>query len=428
MTRQQGNIRWSAWILGLAGAALVLSGCGLGEVGGKAIDLLGQGSDGVLPVRQSSSCGCGGGGGTYPGYPGYPSDPNNPYPSDPNNPYPSDPNNPQTPSTPPPSTPSTPQTPAPGSPGNPGPTGNYGAVCQQASDCTSGPCVRGPDGAAFCTAQCTPTSSICPAEAGCHATSVANMYVCGKPATSGGGSTTPPPSTTPQPDQAAPVVYITSPLTGSSVPSQVRVTANISDNVGLKIVELYVDGTLASSTSAGPWEFPLTLQPGKHLLTLRAIDTSGNSTDAQATVTVAAGNDPGSSLPGSPTAPGGTVPAGNLQYGQSCGQPGDCSSGMCANDVTLGLQYCSQTCVPGANACPAGSGCYAANAGVYVCAVEGSSQGQQQGQAPGADGMSTQGAASCSVGASPAGTAPAALVLLGLALLGAVRRRRRRRR
>ena len=87
------------------------------------------------------------------------------------------------------------------------------------------------------------------------------------------GAPPPPPDTTP------PTVSITSP-TGGAVSGVVTVSANASDNVGVTRVDFYVNGALAGTDSAAPFQYSWnTTSVANGTATLRAIayDAAGNS-------------------------------------------------------------------------------------------------------------------------------------------------------
>ncbi|UZN23580.1 S8 family serine peptidase [bacterium 3DAC] len=80
-------------------------------------------------------------------------------------------------------------------------------------------------------------------------------------------------------DNVAPSVTITSPDDGSSVRgSAVYVYFSVSDNVGVKSVEVYVDGSLYTSeeVSDGDYYVALSLTRGWHTITVKAYDAAGN--------------------------------------------------------------------------------------------------------------------------------------------------------
>lgn len=93
------------------------------------------------------------------------------------------------------------------------------------------------------------------------------------------GSSPPPPP--PAPDTVSPSVQIASPAEGATVSgANVNVLVNVSDNVGVVRVDLYVDGLLKSSATAAPfttkWNIKKTAA-GAHTLECRAYDAAANN-------------------------------------------------------------------------------------------------------------------------------------------------------
>jgi len=90
------------------------------------------------------------------------------------------------------------------------------------------------------------------------------------------------------PDTTAPSVQITSPANGAKVARTTKVYVKATDNVGVKRVELYIDGKLnSSSTSSAPvfsWNVSK-VAAGQHTLQSLAYDAAGNR-GASAIVTV----------------------------------------------------------------------------------------------------------------------------------------------
>ena len=93
------------------------------------------------------------------------------------------------------------------------------------------------------------------------------------------------------PDTTPPSVSIASP-TGGNVAGTVTVSANASDNVGISRVDFYVNGALAGTDSATPYQYSwntTALANGSATLRAVAFDAAGNSTQS-ATVTVNVAN------------------------------------------------------------------------------------------------------------------------------------------
>jgi secreted trypsin-like serine protease len=237
----------------------------------------------------------------------------------------------------------------------------------------------------------------------------------------GGGDTNPPV------DAEAPKVNITYPQAGATVNKNLTITTKISDNKAVTKMELFVDGKVVSSGSAQ--NFPVALQPGTHNLRVVASDAASNKGQASVTVIV-----PGATNPNpKPDPPPDPKPDPNKPdpqpqpdptptptpgtFGATCQNPNECLSTMCADDQTLGAQYCTQGC--GATlACPAGSTCFTTS-GQGICGLDTAP--------PSENGLTdSELLGSCSVAQGTDRASASWLVLVGLALLGLVLFRRRR--
>jgi subtilisin family serine protease/chitodextrinase len=90
-------------------------------------------------------------------------------------------------------------------------------------------------------------------------------------------------------DTIAPTIAITSPSSGTKVKGgTLNVSFSTTDNVGVTKVELYVDGSLAATSTANPFSISLgvsKLSRGTHILTAKAYDAAGNSA-ASASVSI----------------------------------------------------------------------------------------------------------------------------------------------
>ena len=101
-------------------------------------------------------------------------------------------------------------------------------------------------------------------------------------------------------DTTPPTVTLSSPLAGATVSgTSVLVTGTASDNVGVKKVELYVDGSLYTSGTASAFSFSWnsTTKPnGSHTLMAKAYDAANNTGTAAVAVnvsnTISLGNPP----------------------------------------------------------------------------------------------------------------------------------------
>jgi|GEM_PF-1409400 len=91
-------------------------------------------------------------------------------------------------------------------------------------------------------------------------------------------------------DTTAPTVSISSPASGATVSGTLSVTASAADNVGVSKVEFYVNGTLKTTATAGPYAFAwdtTSVGNGTYTLSAKAYDAAGNvGTSANVSVNV----------------------------------------------------------------------------------------------------------------------------------------------
>jgi PKD repeat protein len=89
-------------------------------------------------------------------------------------------------------------------------------------------------------------------------------------------------------DTTAPTISIKSPTAGATVSGTVSVLVSASDNVGVKKVELYVDGRLTATSTASPFTTKWNASKaskGSHAIQTKAYDAAGNnSTSASVTI------------------------------------------------------------------------------------------------------------------------------------------------
>ncbi len=93
-------------------------------------------------------------------------------------------------------------------------------------------------------------------------------------------------------DLTPPEVLITSPADSAFVSGTITVSVSASDNVGVTLVELYVDGGFQATDSTAPFSFEMDttgMGDGSHTLQVRAYDAAGNAA-ASASVSVAVEN------------------------------------------------------------------------------------------------------------------------------------------
>jgi hypothetical protein len=164
-----------------------------------------------------------------------------------------------------------------------------------------------------------------------------------------------------------PSVKIDFPTEGSTLGPSFTALASVSDNVGVSRVELLIDGKPMAQRTVAPYNFPVTLANGKHVLHVVAYDAVNNRGQVAVSVTVTGGQDAPS--PSQPPAPKGS-------FGAACTAPKDCKSNLCAEDVQAQLRYCTESCLlsGGASSCPATSACLPTLSGPYVCGPPGSAK------------------------------------------------------
>jgi hypothetical protein len=99
----------------------------------------------------------------------------------------------------------------------------------------------------------------------------------------GSGTTTPPADTT------APLITISSPKNGASLKGKsVTITASATDDVGVTKIEIYIDGSLQSTSLSDSistrWDLRKASK-GTHLITVKAYDATGNVGQSSVSVT-----------------------------------------------------------------------------------------------------------------------------------------------
>jgi peptidoglycan/xylan/chitin deacetylase (PgdA/CDA1 family) len=81
-------------------------------------------------------------------------------------------------------------------------------------------------------------------------------------------------------DSTAPTVSLTAPTGGANVSGIVALSAAASDNIAIDHVDFLVDGSLVGSSVIGPFGYgwnSRSVANGNHTITVRAVDTSGNT-------------------------------------------------------------------------------------------------------------------------------------------------------
>lgn len=222
-------------------------------------------------------------------------------------------------------------------------------------------------------------------------------------------------SAAPPKDTTKPQVAIRSPQDGATLSAtQVTVAASASDDKGVTRVELRVNGQIAGSRSASPYDFAVALPEGHVTLTATAFDAAGNSATATSTVTVQVETQKPAPTP-SPT-PG--------VFGTPCASPGDCQSGLCVDDGSGGGKFCTEHCNATMNNCPQDADCLPTNVASYVCGTPKAGTPQDPALKP-SEGQGTSSfqdqelVGSCAVATGAPTPAPpvALLILLGALLI-----------
>jgi len=89
-------------------------------------------------------------------------------------------------------------------------------------------------------------------------------------------------------DTTAPAAKITNPADGATVSGLVTVSANASDNIGVKLFELYIDGKKAVTSTTGSISYNWNIKKvtvGTHIITAKVYDAAGNTGTASISVT-----------------------------------------------------------------------------------------------------------------------------------------------
>lgn len=95
-------------------------------------------------------------------------------------------------------------------------------------------------------------------------------------------------------DAIAPSVAITAPLNNATVLPGFDVTVDAADDIGVQLVELYIDGTLVATKDAPPFSFTTdaSIAMGEHTLETRAYDSKNVTSDSVAIVVGTEPSDP----------------------------------------------------------------------------------------------------------------------------------------
>ncbi len=170
-----------------------------------------------------------------------------------------------------------------------------------------------------------------------------------------------------------PMITIETPMNNANVSAGFVVRAMVTDESGVESVELLIDDTPVSTVLTGPYAFnaPMTIAPGPHVVTIRAIDSGGTAGTASVNVQVGepCGNDAACAAQGAGlVCVDGRCVAGESQpggLGTECNAATDCVSGLCATKD--GENRCVESCDLNANACPNDFACLSNGAGGGLC-------------------------------------------------------------
>jgi len=160
-----------------------------------------------------------------------------------------------------------------------------------------------------------------------------------------------------------PNLTITTPKTGDNVKPGFAVAAEATDDNGIGMVELRVDGQLTGPPATQfPYVFnaPSTLGDGTHTVQVTAYDNFGANSVKMVQVVIGKPCTKPSECPNdTDTCVGGRCVAGpGVQggLGTACTENTMCASGQCAADSS-GAMYCVEVCDPTQDQCPSGFTC-----------------------------------------------------------------------
>jgi secreted trypsin-like serine protease len=175
-------------------------------------------------------------------------------------------------------------------------------------------------------------------------------------------------------------LLVNHPVEGEVVGGPFDVDVSATSLAGIAEVDVFVDDEMAGAAIAPPFVFPVAaLKGGAHVIKVRGTGMDQTTNEKIVNITVA------------------TVTAGG-----ACSANSECTSGICA-EAGSGNGFCTQSCQTNAD-CPGQAACNTVSTGM-LCGPPGSAAG------------------GCNAGGSAAG-ASLGLLLLGLALCLATRRRR----
>ncbi len=214
--------------------------------------------------------------------------------------------------------------------------------------------------------------------------------------------------------EIAPTVDIVRPIQGEQVGAFFVVEANATDDVGVEMLEMYVNGALVEQSNVPPFIFNVNgLPEGQATIEVRAYDSRDLMDSAQVTVTVKTSCDGAADCPADHNCTGGMCvpipPTGGI--GDACDGNSDCVSGRCAQ--VGDDQYCTDLCeLADDNSCPSGFECKGSTGeGTGACVFADDDEG-------------TSGGCGASVASGRSSGAGAVVLLLACVVLGWRRRKR----
>ena len=90
-----------------------------------------------------------------------------------------------------------------------------------------------------------------------------------------------------EPDTTLPNVTLLNPIAGSTVERNIKIEAQASDDVGIALLQVYLDGELMCGGNESYLKCPWNTRkaaPGTHVITAKASDAAGNSAEVEVTV------------------------------------------------------------------------------------------------------------------------------------------------
>ncbi len=170
-----------------------------------------------------------------------------------------------------------------------------------------------------------------------------------------------------------PTVEILTPLSGQGLEPGFVISAEVSDNQGIQLVEVLIDGNEITETVSPPYAFnaPASITSGAHTVEVRATDLFGAQGSAQVQVLVGGPCDDAEDcapLGSTYTCVGGRCvpgPGAEGGLGEPCAEGNDCASTVCA--VKDGENRCAYPCAPGGSDCPGGFQCLDTGGGNGLC-------------------------------------------------------------